>query len=85
MYYVYVVRDRYGKIYIGYTSDLKKRLQRHARGYTSYLVNKRPIKLVYYEAYLSKKDAKARGKSLKNYGSVLSGLKQRLQDSLSYR
>lgn len=83
MYYVYVVRDRYGRIYIGYTSDLKKRLQRHARGYTSYLVNKRPLKLVYYEAYLSRKDARKRENSLKNYGSVLSGLKQRIKDSLN--
>jgi len=78
MYYVYLLKDRFDKIYIGYTSDLKRRLQRHARGYTPYLKMKRPVRLVYYEAYLSEKDAKAREKSLKNYGSVLSGLKQRI-------
>jgi len=83
MFYVYLIQDKYGKIYIGYTSDLKKRLQRHARGYTSYLKNRRPIKLIYYEAYLSKKDAIIREKSLKNYGSVLSGLKKRIENSLS--
>jgi len=84
MYYVYVLRDRYGKIYIGYTANLKKRLQAHARGHTSYLKNKRPVKLVYYEAYLSKKDARFREKSLKNYGSVLSGLKKRIKNSLTF-
>jgi len=82
MFYIYVIKDRYNKLYIGYTSDLKKRLQRHARGYTAYLKRRRPVKLIYYEAYLSKRDARAREKSLKNYGSVFSGLKQRIQDSL---
>jgi len=51
-------------------------------GKSNYLKLRRPIKLVYYEAYLSEKDAKAREKSLKNYGNVLNGLKQRIQDSL---
>jgi len=83
MYYVYVIKDRYNKLYIGYTANLKKRLQEHTRGYTSYLKNKRPVKLVYYEAYLSKKDAKRREESLKNYGSVLKGLKQRIENSFS--
>ncbi len=82
MFYIYLVKDRYGKIYIGYTSNLKERLKRHAKGYTSYLQNKRPIRLIYYEAYLSKEDAMAREKSLKNYGSVLKGLKQRIDRSL---
>jgi len=84
MYYVYILKDRYGEVYIGYTSNLKKRLQRHARGCTQYLKKRRPVKLIYYEAYLSKKDAKAREKSLKNYGSVKSGLKKRIKNSLNY-
>ena len=83
MYYVYVLRDRYDKMYIGYTSNLKKRLETHARGHTSYLKLRRPIKLIYYEAYLSKKDAMLREKSLKNYSSVYSGLKQRIKNSLT--
>lgn len=81
MYYTYLIKDRYNRVYIGYTSDLRKRLKRHTQGHTVYLKNRRPIKLVYYEAYLSKKDAQAREKSLKNYGSVLHGLKQRIKNS----
>lgn len=84
MYYVYILRDRFGKIYIGYTSNLKERLQKHNRGHTSYLKSKRPVQLVYYEAYLSKTDAQTREKSLKNYGSVLKGLKERIKNSLSF-
>ncbi|MBI5221456.1 MAG: GIY-YIG nuclease family protein [Candidatus Magasanikbacteria bacterium] len=83
MFYVYLIKDRYGKMYTGYTMDLKKRLQRHAQGYTPYLNNRRPVKLIYYEAYLSKKDARLREKSLKSYGSVYTGLKQRIKYSLS--
>ena len=84
MFYVYLLRDRCGKSYIGYTSNLKQRLQAHARGSSSYLKERRPIKLIYYEAYLSEKDARAREKSLKNYGNVLNGLKHRIQDSFKY-
>ena len=81
MYYVYILQDRHGKIYIGYSADLKKRLQDHLKGRSCYLRNKRPVKLIYYEAYLSRKDARAREKSLKNYGSVLAGLKLRIKNS----
>jgi putative endonuclease len=82
MYYVYLLKDCFGKIYIGYTNNLKRRLIEHARGYSKYLKLRRPVKLIYYEAYLSAEDAKEREKSLKNYGSVLSGLKSRLKNSL---
>ena len=84
MYYVYILKDRYGKVYIGYTADLKRRLRAHTRGYSAYLKERRPVKLAYYEAYLSPKDAMAREKSLKNYGSVLNGLKHRINNSLNY-
>jgi len=82
MQYVYLLKDRYSRIYVGYTSDLKRRLKEHTRGKSKYLRNRRPVKLIYYEAYLSRKDARRREASLKNYGSVLKGLKQRLDDSL---
>ena len=82
MYYVYFLKDKFGKIYIGRTNNLKRRLIEHARGKSNYLRLRRPVKLIYYEAYLSFKDAEAREKSLKNYGSVLSGLKSRLKNSL---
>jgi putative endonuclease len=82
MYYVYLLKDRFGKIYIGYTNNLKRRLIEHAKGKSNYLKLRRPVKLIYYEAYLSSRDAKKRERSLKNYGSVFTGLKRRLQESL---
>ncbi|MFH1618312.1 MAG: hypothetical protein ABIG11_00245, partial [bacterium] len=40
-----------------------------------------PLKLIYYEAYLSKKDAFNREHKLKHHGSVIGHLKRRLRDS----
>jgi putative endonuclease len=84
MYYVYLLKDRFGKLYIGYTSNLKKRLQEHAKGKSKYLFLRRPVKLIYYEAYLSKIDAKEREKKLKKFKNIYSGLKARIKNSLKF-
>ena len=82
MYYVYLLIDRYGNFYIGYTNNLKRRLKEHAKGKSNYLRKRRPIKLIYYEAFLSKVDARKRELTLKKYGSTLAQLKKRLKNSL---
>lgn len=60
MYYVYVLFSLKSKrLYTGYTSDLKKRLTEHNLGIGgSYTKKNQPFKLVFYEAFLSKEDAK---------------------------
>jgi len=74
MYYVYLLIDRYGNFYIGYTNNLKRRLKEHAKGKSNYLRKRRPIKLIYYEAFLSKVDARKRELTLKKiwkyFGSI---------------
>ena len=32
--YVYILQDKNGRLYVGSTSTLEKRLEQHARGYT---------------------------------------------------
>ncbi len=65
-YYLYVLQSKKDKnFYTGITSDLVKRVKEHNSGKnisTSYRI---PLKLIYYEAYLLKKDALAREKYLK--------------------
>lgn len=65
MYYVYVLREAsLGKLYIGYSSDLKSRVTTHKRkGVIS--TRNGDYELIYYEAYLNKADALGREKFLK--------------------
>lgn len=69
-YYVYVplsLKD--GKLYIGLTTNLKKRLQAHARGDVKSTKKRRYLKLIHYEYFINKQDAEAREKFLKSgYG-----------------
>jgi len=67
MFYVYVllsIKDK--KFYIGYTSDLRKRLKQHNEGKVNSTKDRRPLKLVYYEACLNQQDATHREKYLKS-------------------
>ena len=63
--------------YIGYTSDLKKRLQAHQRGENASTSYRGELKLIYYEAYLHKMDAIGRERFLKS-GSGRRFLKKQL-------
>lgn len=58
MFYVYLLQSFIdGGYYIGFASDLKKRLQKHNRGEVHSTKSRRPLKLIYYEASLNKADA----------------------------
>lgn len=79
MFYNYVLQNKNGKLYIGYTTDLKKRLEEHNQGRVEATKPYRPWYLIYYEACLNIKDAKRREKYLKTtQGQRL--LKRRLKD-----
>ena len=53
------------KNYSGYTDDLKRRINEHKLGKVKATRNLRPLKLIFYEAFLNKKDAKRREKYFK--------------------
>ena len=69
-YYVYLLQSLKNKsFYIGYTSDLKKRLKEHNSGESQATKTFRPYKLIFYEAFLNRVDAKNREEYLKGgYG-----------------
>ena len=68
MYYTYVLQsEKDGGFYIGFTKDLKLRFEEHLNGRVDSTKNRRPFKLIYYEACLKQKDATRREKYLKTY------------------
>ncbi|MEW6086691.1 MAG: GIY-YIG nuclease family protein [bacterium] len=82
MYYVYILfslKDQ--KFYIGFTHDLKRRMTEHSTGKVPSTKPRLPLKLIFYEAHLSKIDAQRR----ENYFKTEKGkstLRQMLRSSL---
>ena len=74
-HYVYILQSQKDKkMYIGYTSNLERRLQEHANGLVPSTSWRRPLICIHYETYLSQKDALRReaGQShLKQNGFIL--------------
>ena len=67
MFYTYVLlSENDKKFYVGFTEDLKKRLDEHMRGSVSSTAHRRPLRLIYYEACLNSNDAIKREKYLKS-------------------
>ena len=84
MFYVYVLKSlKDNKLYIGYTNDLKRRFKEHNDGENVSTKSRRPFVLIYYEAYLSQKDAREREKKLKHFQNSYKFLKDRIKHSLS--
>ena len=66
-YYVYVLRSRIDKkLYTGYTSDLKKRIELHNSGKVNSTKYRKPLDLIYFEGCKNQKDATRREKYLKS-------------------
>ncbi len=67
MYYVYFLRSKikFDQLYVGYSEDLKARFERHNAGQVQSTKPYLPWSLIYYEAFVNKKDAMAREKYLK--------------------
>ena len=67
--YTYVIYSKaYNKIYIGYSSDLSKRIESHNsqnnRGWTRSF---QPWEIVHFEEFNTKSEAMSREKELKSY------------------
>lgn len=66
MFYNYVLKsNKFDEIYIGFTSDLKRRLKEHNQGLNLSTKRYKPWKLIYYEACLDKDDSMRRESYLK--------------------
>ena len=83
-YYVYTLKSlRDKKFYTGFTTDLKSRLQEHARGQVISTKNRRLLRLVHYEYFINQEDARAREVFLKS-GFGRNQLKQAIKRTIGY-
>jgi putative endonuclease len=82
MYYVYVLRSlKDHQFYVGFTTDLQKRIVAHNAGKVFSTRSRRPFELIYYEASNKQSDALRREKYLKStYGKRY--IKSRIRDDL---
>ena len=83
MWYVYVLQSLKNKsLYVGYTADLKKRVQDHnSKNGSIYTSRNAPFRLVFYEAYLDKRDA-TKGEEFFKSGYGREVLKDKIKYSL---
>jgi putative endonuclease len=66
MYYTYVLRSRKDKkCYIGSTSDLRRRFAEHQRGEVRSTAPRRPLELIFNEAFLHLEEALGRERYFK--------------------
>ncbi|MDD5145380.1 MAG: GIY-YIG nuclease family protein [Candidatus Pacebacteria bacterium] len=65
-FYVYILRNKAKNfIYIGYSENLRQRIQEHNHGFSKSTKPYRPLELIHYEAYKNERDAKRRELYLK--------------------
>jgi putative endonuclease len=66
VYYVYILQSLKDKgLYIGYTSDLKRRIKEHFSGKSFATKSRLPFKFIHYEAFENQTDALEAEKYLK--------------------
>jgi putative endonuclease len=81
-HFVYIIQSlKDNKYYIGYTTDVQRRLAYHNLGINVSTKPRRPFKLVYYEEFSDKKSAQKRERQIKSYkgGEAFKGLLKSFQ------
>ncbi len=83
-YYVYVLQSlKRDWIYVGYTENLRRRLDEHNKGQNKSTKAHVPLELIHYEAYRSEQDARRREmylKTTKGKTTLRTMLKEDLND-----
>lgn len=82
MFYVYVLfSDTDRCLYVGFTRNLTQRFKDHCAGRADSTRDRRPLRLIHYEAYLTEAEATRRERYLKG-GNGRAQLKIQLSDTL---
>ena len=83
MFYAYVLHsEKDNKFYTGFTNNIRRRIEEHQTGKVESTKNRRPLKLIYYEAHYSKADAQRRERYFKTTKGKAT-LKQMLRKTIS--
>jgi len=79
MHFVYILKSKKTeRLYVGFTSDVSRRLAEHNEGLSGYTKAHIPWDLIYYEAFNNSALARKREKSLKYFGKAYGQLKNRI-------
>ncbi|MFQ5685021.1 MAG: GIY-YIG nuclease family protein [Candidatus Scalindua sp.] len=83
VFYTYILQSVKDKeFYTGFTKNLKLRFEQHNKGIVESTKDRRPFKLIYYEACLSKDDSIRKEKYFMTYHGKMF-LKRRLKSYLT--
>jgi len=83
MYYTYVLQSMHDmNFYTGFIKELKLRVEQHNKGHVESTSDRRPLRLIYYEACLNIDDAIKREKYLKTFHGKMF-LRNRLKSYLT--
>lgn len=83
MHYVYILRSIGSKkLYKGFTEDLKNRILDHNKGKVKSTKSNKPWRLIYYQAFLNKTDARKEELFLKT-GKGKERIKYLLEETLN--
>ncbi|MFH1559992.1 MAG: GIY-YIG nuclease family protein [Chloroflexota bacterium] len=75
MFYVYVLRNSQGQLYVGFTADLERRVRQHQEGKAGWTRTRGPWELVHYETFSDRAEALQRERNLKR-GRTNKGLRE---------
>lgn len=65
MYFVYVLQNAEGRLYIGFASDMERRVRQHQEDEGGWTHGHGPWQLVYYETFSDRLEAIRRERNLK--------------------
>ena len=83
MFYFYVLQSLQDKdLYFEYTDNLLRRFKEHNAGKVTSTRDRRPLEIIYYEAYKSEKDARVREQQIKRRAKAFISLRRRFKNSL---
>jgi putative endonuclease len=72
MHHLYILFSQsLNKFYVGHTSDLSERIERHNRGGDKFTSKGQPWNLVYSEKFQTKEEAHKREREIKNWKSKI--------------